>query len=180
MTASSSPSSLPQFVQRVSAARRLNFGDLRRLQRDVLPDGPRCRTDVEALILLDASLDRFEAGWTAYLLGAVQAFVEGNRGAGTAWFGVLLERAKPKTAAAIARAVLAVIEAPDNELLARAKGAARRRPKMAACATGLRSSKVSARVPEPLPVAPSISFAWPNVRLGGTVLIARLEALPAE
>ena len=54
--------SLRVFVDRLSEAQRLGFGDLRRLQRDILPNGPQSRDDVEALLALDLALERADRG----------------------------------------------------------------------------------------------------------------------
>jgi hypothetical protein len=50
--------SLRVFVDRLSEAQRLGFGDLRWLQRDILPNGPQSRDDVEALLARDLALER--------------------------------------------------------------------------------------------------------------------------
>jgi hypothetical protein len=63
--------SLRVFVDRLSEAQRLGFGDLRRLRRDILPS----RDDVEALLALDLALERADRGWPEYLLEAVKGFV---------------------------------------------------------------------------------------------------------
>ncbi len=174
MTATQLSSSLNAFVQRVSATRRLNFADLRRLQRDVLPEGAQSRADVEALIRLDTMLNRSEAGWPSYLVDTVQGFVEGDPVGDAAWLVPALQGAHPKTALALARAVISVLDEPCEDLRALAKVVTRRRSKAAACRTGLSSSRVSAPAVEVVPAAPVFSFIWPNVRIGGQALIVSL------
>ena len=71
--------SLRVFVDRLSEAQRLGFGDLRRLQRDILPNGPQSREDVEALLALDLALERADRGWPEYLLQVVKGFVLDRR-----------------------------------------------------------------------------------------------------
>lgn len=44
-----SHSSLREFISNVLSRKRLRFGDLRRLQRDVLPSGITSREEAEAL-----------------------------------------------------------------------------------------------------------------------------------
>jgi hypothetical protein len=95
--------SLRAFVDRVAEAQRLRFGDLRRLRRDVLPDGLQSRDDVEAL-------ERADGGWPEYLLEAVKGFViSASDPQGlvdpelTHWLVSVLSDAQPKTAVRIAR-----------------------------------------------------------------------------
>ena len=102
--------SLRVFVDRLSEAQRLGFGDLRRLQRDILPNGPESRDDVEALLALDLALERADRGWPEYLVVAVKGFVisasdpRGVVGPELAgWLGSVLADAQPKTARGIAR-----------------------------------------------------------------------------
>ena len=47
-------SSLQTFVNKVQAAGRISFGDVKRLQRDILPDGISSREEAELLLTLDA------------------------------------------------------------------------------------------------------------------------------
>ena len=65
---------LTLFAQKVSASNRLLFADLRRLRRDILPDGITSREEVEVLLGLD-HLERLDEEWPAYLVEAVTAFV---------------------------------------------------------------------------------------------------------
>src|SRR5215210_8087382 len=55
------------FVTKVTASNRIVFGDLRRLQRDVLPTGPATREEIEALLALD-SLGNVDEDWPGYLV----------------------------------------------------------------------------------------------------------------
>jgi hypothetical protein len=172
MKAMSSP--LDAFVSRVSAARRLNFGDLRRLQRDILPDGPATRDEVAALIGLDAALDRADEGWLGYLVNAVKDFMTrlDAKEADTRWLASVLTSANPRTALTVARAVVDAVDGADDTLRSLAK-VAKRKPKAAACTAGLTSAKIAGPVmtAEPQPV----SFAWPDIRFGDAALTVRLK-----
>jgi hypothetical protein len=168
--------SLHAFVSKRSASGRLGFGDLRRLQRDVLPDGPRSREEVEALIVLDKVLERLDDAWPGYLVAAVKTFMvsaaspKGHLDREAAdWLTAALSNARPETAQAIARAVL--LERPDqgHALRAIVKPAAKRRAKVMASATGLTSRKRSSTV-DPRPEAcGSISFQWGEIRMSSAV-----------
>jgi hypothetical protein len=160
--------SLRVFVDRLSEAQRLGFGDLRRLQRDVLPKGPQSRDDVEALLALDLALERADRGWPEYLVEVVKGFViaasdpQGVIAPELAgWLVSVLSDAQPKTAVRIARAVVSEAVKVDDGLRALAKMSARRKPKVAA------SSALS--------LSGGLSYSWQGVRVGGPVLTVRLE-----
>jgi hypothetical protein len=101
---------LEKFVGRALLTRRVGFGDLRRLQRDVLPQGFKNREEVEALLALDPHLERVDALWVSFLVAASRTFVE-ERTAGPAdpeaalWLAGALAKARPRAARAIAREV---------------------------------------------------------------------------
>ena len=44
---------LSDFVKKVRSRGRITFGDIKRLQRDLLPNGAMTRDQVEALIAMD-------------------------------------------------------------------------------------------------------------------------------
>lgn len=94
---------LTLFARKVSTSGRLLFADLRRLQRDVLPNGITTREEAEVLLALD-QLGRLDEAWAPYLIGAVSSFVvlstalDQDSGA---WLAQALKTAQPKTAAAI-------------------------------------------------------------------------------
>jgi len=101
---------LTLFARKVSASNRLLFADLRRLRRDILPDGITSREEVEVLLGLD-HLERLDEEWPAYLLEAVTAFVLSASEppaldpATTAWLVTALPTARPTTVTAIMRAI---------------------------------------------------------------------------
>ncbi len=67
--------SLCDFVSHARQAGRIRFGDLRRLQRNILPARLTTREEAEALIALDRGVQRADPDWTNYLVGAVRDFV---------------------------------------------------------------------------------------------------------
>ena len=56
-------STLREFVTKALLTKRIGFGDLRRLQRDILPDGITTRDEAEVLIALDRSIERIDKAW---------------------------------------------------------------------------------------------------------------------
>jgi hypothetical protein len=93
---------LTLFARKVSTSGRLLFADLRRLRRDILPNGIATREEAEILLSLD-QVRRLDEAWSPYLIEAVSAFVVlsselEDRGA---WLAQALKAAQPKTAAAI-------------------------------------------------------------------------------
>jgi hypothetical protein len=95
---------LTLFARKVSTNGRLLFADLRRLQRDILPNGIATREEAEILLSLD-HLGRLDQAWLPYLVDAVTTFVSAeapNLETDTrAWLVQVLQSAQPKTAAAI-------------------------------------------------------------------------------
>ena len=97
-------------ARKISISNRLLFADLRRLRRDILPDGITSREEAEVLLGLD-HIERLDTEWSAYLAEAVAAFVISASEppaidpATTAWLVTALPTARPTTAAAITRAI---------------------------------------------------------------------------
>jgi len=67
--------SLREFVSDAVEAQRIRFGDLRRLQRDILPARIATREEVEMLVDLDRSVRTADRDWTTYLVTTVRDFV---------------------------------------------------------------------------------------------------------
>jgi hypothetical protein len=67
--------SLREFVEQVSDAGRIRFGDLRRLQRDLLPSRITSCEEAELLIALDRAARKFDRDWNGYFVSAVRDFV---------------------------------------------------------------------------------------------------------
>jgi hypothetical protein len=76
--------SLRRFVARVLRAKRITFGDVRLLQREVLTDGLSTRDEAEALIALDHAVPKADPAWAGYLVALVVDFaVWGSRPTGS-------------------------------------------------------------------------------------------------
>jgi hypothetical protein len=101
---------LTLFARKVSASNRLLFADLRRLRRDILPDGITSREEAEVLLGLDY-IERLDGEWSAYLAEAVAAFVVSASEPPSidqdtaAWLVTVLPTTRPTTAAAIVCAI---------------------------------------------------------------------------
>lgn len=114
---------LEKFVGRALLTRRVGFGDLRRLQRDVLPQGCKNREELEVLLALDPHLERADALWVPFLAAVSRTFVE-ERTAGPAdpeaalWLAGALVKASPRTARMIAREVTRDRREIDQSLVA--------------------------------------------------------------
>jgi hypothetical protein len=98
---------LQAFIDKADAHRRITFGDVRRLQRDILPDGLSSREEAELLIRLDGRVRRADEAWTDWLVASVVEFaVWGERPSGTVvgeaavWLAALLSGSGPLTKAA--------------------------------------------------------------------------------
>jgi hypothetical protein len=66
---------LSAFVSKATAKNRITFGDMRRLQRDVLPDGAVSREGAELLITLDRNIGKTDRSWADYLVETIMEFV---------------------------------------------------------------------------------------------------------
>jgi hypothetical protein len=66
---------LQEFVCDVIAKGQIGYGDVRRLQRDYLPDGITNREELELLICLNARLVRVDKAWAQWLVASVVEFV---------------------------------------------------------------------------------------------------------
>lgn len=54
---------------------RIQFGDVKRLERDVLPDGVTCREEAEILIRLDRAVSRTDRAWGAWFVAVLVDYV---------------------------------------------------------------------------------------------------------
>ena len=68
-------STLRDFASAAVQSKRIRFGDLRRLKRDILPARITTREEVEVLIALDAVIERADREWRSYLIPTVRDFV---------------------------------------------------------------------------------------------------------
>src|SRR3954447_19898724 len=77
-------SALQAFASKVQKAGRISFGDVKRLQRDALPDGISCREEAEPLLTLEQSVSRADRAFSDWLVAMVVDFVVwGMRPTGT-------------------------------------------------------------------------------------------------
>jgi hypothetical protein len=112
---------LSDFVQQVISRGRITYGDIKRLQRKVLPDGVMTREEAEALLILDRTVERMDPTWAAYLSDTIVDFVVwGSRPTGyvdqeTAhWLETLLCVKPTKVTRRILREVLNEAEGVDQ------------------------------------------------------------------
>src|SRR3954470_6193770 len=70
-----SSSTLRDFASAAVQSKRIRFGDLRRLKRDILPARITTREEAEVLIALDAVIEKADREWRSYLIGTVRDFV---------------------------------------------------------------------------------------------------------
>ena len=125
---------LRAFASKARASNRLLYGDLRRLQRDVLPAGAITREEIELLLSLDG-IERLDDGWSRYLATTVTEFVLSTadppgvvEGEAAAWLVTALSGARSNTAAAIVQAVMSDAQHVDEVLLAFVRRGAKRSP----------------------------------------------------
>jgi hypothetical protein len=59
----------------IAARGRVSFADVRRLQRDLLPDGVSSRDEAEILISLDHAVSRADRSWTDFFVTSLVDFV---------------------------------------------------------------------------------------------------------
>ena len=116
---------LQDFVCRTLEHKRISFGDLRRLQRDILPDRITTREEAEILLALDRTLDRADRGWRDYLIRAVRDFVIwGSPPAGhidgdkAQWMMTALSSSSAKTARALTLEIMRAGPEFDDDLRA--------------------------------------------------------------
>jgi hypothetical protein len=68
-------SSLQTFVNKVQEAGRISFGDVKRLQCDILPDGISSREDAELLLTLAQTVGRADCAFGDWLVAMTVDFV---------------------------------------------------------------------------------------------------------
>jgi hypothetical protein len=98
--------SLRDFTSRAAASGRIRFGDLRRLQRDVIPNGITTQEDAEALLDLDQAVSRADPDWPRWLSSALKAYAVSGDGVNpqkATWLAGRLATARTKAAQALAR-----------------------------------------------------------------------------
>jgi hypothetical protein len=107
-------SSLQTFANKVQEAERISFGDVKRLQRDILPDGISSREDAELLLTLAQTVDRADRAFGDWLVAMMVDFVVwGMRPTGVidgetaAWLAPFLADQRTKTMRRLARELAA-------------------------------------------------------------------------
>jgi hypothetical protein len=135
--------SLSEFVSKLREKGRISFGDVQRLQRDVLPDGLGEREEAELLIELDRHVSRTDDAWSGFLIATLVEFVVwAERPTGIVdedtarWLAAALtgdSAALPtRTARLVAREVAEEAQAFENDALAAlAEGFAKRKARPA-------------------------------------------------
>ena len=120
-----SNTSLRTFVSKALASKRIGFGDLRRLQRDILPSGIATREEAEALVGLDRAIEKADQAWPGYLATAVKDFVLSRSASPgcvdqetAAWLVAMLSGSRTRTAQAITREIVLEAQEVDEALLA--------------------------------------------------------------
>jgi hypothetical protein len=68
-------SSLQTFANKVQEAGRISFGDVKRLQRDILPDGISSRGEAELLLSLAQTVGRVDRAFGDWLVATTVDFV---------------------------------------------------------------------------------------------------------
>ena len=107
-------SSLQAFASNVQKAGRISFGDVQRLQRDILPDGISSRAQAELLLTLDQSVRRADRAFADWLVAMMVDFVVwGTRPTGVidgetaAWLTPFLGGQRTRTMRRLARELAA-------------------------------------------------------------------------
>src|SRR4051794_391990 len=67
--------SLTEFASKAREKKRISFGDVQRLQRDILPGGLRSREEAELLTDLDRGVARVDPAWSRFLIATLMDFV---------------------------------------------------------------------------------------------------------
>jgi hypothetical protein len=115
--------SLHDFVARVLADDRILFADLKRLQRDILPERITSRQEAEILLFLDSVIHRADREWTVYLTTTIRDFaIWGLEPAGALdrgkakWISAALACGDPgKTARTILREIVHEARSIDDD-----------------------------------------------------------------
>jgi hypothetical protein len=136
-----SETKLREFVGKALARKRIGFGDVRRLQRDVLPAGLVSREEAEALLALDQAVSRADPAWSDYLATTIKDLALSTTGGcidreTAEWLVGMLSR-RGRTGLAIGREIALEARDVDVALIAFVEGGksrGRARPVPADCA----------------------------------------------
>ena len=124
---------------KIGGSRRITFGDLQRLRREIGPDGIESREEAERLIVLERGHGRLDHGFADWLVAAMVDFVVwSGRPTGTVteddarWLAAILTdgRGRPagETASRILRGIATEAQVFENDALAILATAARTAP----------------------------------------------------
>ncbi|WP_460449079.1 hypothetical protein [Alsobacter sp. SYSU BS001988] len=134
-------SALHDFAAKALESNRISFGDLRRLQRDVLPQRIATTDEAELLLTVDGALARADRDWNDYLVEVVGEFTLWGMGpsgritqAKADWLLAALAAARAKTASAVLRQL--ATQAPQIDPDARIAGRAAARSRAVAAPPG--------------------------------------------
>jgi hypothetical protein len=119
---------LCELATRISRMRRITFADVRRLQRDLLPDGISSREEAELLLAIEGHAITRDPAWTPFLTHAIVEFVVwAERPTGVVdedtanWLASALQRhgsaSKGSSATSIARGIAEEAQAFENDAL---------------------------------------------------------------
>jgi hypothetical protein len=116
---------LRDFARAAVESNRIRFGDVRRLQRDILPSRITTREEAEVLIALDGVIEKADRDWRDYLIRTVRDFaVWGLRPVGQVdrekaeWLiAILSSGVSRKTAGTIVREIVRAAALVDDALL---------------------------------------------------------------
>src|SRR5262245_22651786 len=117
--------SLREFIALTEGDRRIRFGDLKRLQRDILTARITTREEAEMLIDLDRTIERADRDWGAFRIRTVKEFVVWGMGPSGSidrdkaeWLIEALSRGGvTRTGRIIAREVACAVWPANNALL---------------------------------------------------------------
>ena len=117
------------FTDKILAKDRISFGDVRRLKRDILPDGIASREEAEALLGLDRAVTKADAAWERWLVTTIVDFVVwAERPTGIVdedtalWLAAALRAHAGKRGRLIAREIAEEAHAFENDALATLAG----------------------------------------------------------
>jgi hypothetical protein len=65
---------LRAFADRISGTKRIEMEDVRRLQREILPDGIQSRAEADLLVSLDRMAEAKHEAWAEWLVAAAAEF----------------------------------------------------------------------------------------------------------
>ena len=117
--------SLSEFAGKITSKGRISFGDVQRLQRDILPDGLASREEAELLFDLDRRMTKADPAWSRWLVTTIVDFVVwAERPTGIVdedtarWLATALTSGAPtQTARLMAREIVEEAQSFENDAL---------------------------------------------------------------